>query len=296
MRATLVVFTVAAVFAADSAAAQSTTCPTATFGSHQGYGAGTGERGLAVGDFNQDGSIDIIVIARTSNSLLFLHGFGTGSFAVTSGSGVPLPEDVDVADFDGDGVLDAAVVNGSDDATPGSATIMLGRGTGLFSRMPSGASLAGAVAGVAGDFTGDGDADLVVVGGPPASNGSILAARRRRPGQPRRARVAACRWRTGLGRGRRFQRGRRPRSRSGGRGYRRRTGQDRAAARRRRRGLRPRRVLAGRCESGRDRHLGPQRRWTRRSRRVEPREQDPCRSCSGMEWAASASRRMWRSA
>jgi serine/threonine protein kinase len=114
---------------------------------------------VAVGDFNNDGKLDLVVSNIKSNKVSVLLGMGDGTFrpAVEYATGKG-PHGVAVADFDGDGRLDIAVCN-LDDNTVG---ILLGRGDGTFRNAgshPTGTKPRGLAV---GDFNGDGKADLVV--------------------------------------------------------------------------------------------------------------------------------------
>jgi hypothetical protein len=134
--------------------------------------AGSGPDSVAVGDFNGDGKLDLVV-ANLDGTVSVLLGKGDGTFlpAVTYSSG-SLPGSVAVAvvgDFNGDGKLDLAVVNsGSNDVG-----VLLGNGDGTF--QPAVNYDVGSVpdALAVGDFNGDGKLDLVVVNSA-SNNVSVL--------------------------------------------------------------------------------------------------------------------------
>jgi hypothetical protein len=107
-----------------------------TFGEPSSFAAGTSSpsRGLAVGDFNGDGKMDVVITNMApSDSLSVLLGNGDGTFqsANVTELGVPylVPWSVAVADFDEDGRLDVVVGlhNGSH-----FVSVMLGDGEGGF--------------------------------------------------------------------------------------------------------------------------------------------------------------------
>ncbi|HYW43395.1 MAG TPA: FG-GAP-like repeat-containing protein [Bryobacteraceae bacterium] len=85
--------------------------------------------GLAAGDFNGDGKLDLVVANRDSTSVSILLNNGSGGFRpplnYLAGS---LPQSVVVADFNGDGKADFAVANTGSN----SVWIYLGNGDGTF--------------------------------------------------------------------------------------------------------------------------------------------------------------------
>jgi hypothetical protein len=110
---------------------------------------------VAVGDFTGDGIPDLVVAGQT---VVVLPGLGDGMFAsaihhTANGS---MHTDVVVADFNGDGKLDAVTA----DADAGTVSLMLGNGDGTLRY--AGAFATGlSPAGVAvGDFNGDGRLDV----------------------------------------------------------------------------------------------------------------------------------------
>lgn len=114
---------------------------------------------LPVGDFNEDGHLDVIVFGRGDLSVLL--GDGHGGFGppslVTFGH---LVSAIDLADFDADGHLDALVVREGGQAAD-ILLILYGAGDGTFA---SPVVLAGllrkTVAVLACDLDGDGDVDV----------------------------------------------------------------------------------------------------------------------------------------
>jgi hypothetical protein len=86
--------------------------------------------GVVVGDFNNDGNLDLAVsIANAGSAFGFVTifpGLGNGTFGpgVTLTS-APLPYGIVAADFNGDGGLDLATGNGTTEGDTGSATVLL---------------------------------------------------------------------------------------------------------------------------------------------------------------------------
>ncbi|TAE22119.1 MAG: hypothetical protein EAZ92_16110, partial [Candidatus Kapaibacterium sp.] len=129
-------------------------------------------RELCVGDFNNDGWMDVAQgLTASSNVNIFLNNATTGDFlaptAVVAGF-----YSLCTADFNGDGNLDLAGVDYSTNLR-----ISFGNGAGGF---PTSVLVAGGVSTPgrsvrAGDFDGDGDIDLAVVSETAANNLRIFA-------------------------------------------------------------------------------------------------------------------------
>src|SRR5208337_851362 len=114
---------------------------------HSPFATGLTPVSVAVGDFNNDGKLDLAVVNACGSDLTcsskgtvsILLGDGNGNFSLASTPGTDYtPTFVAVGDFDGDGNLDLAVANscgGTDQAdcakgpTNGAVSILLGDGT-----------------------------------------------------------------------------------------------------------------------------------------------------------------------
>lgn len=123
--------------------------------------------GIAAGDFNGDGNLDLVTDSWAEDRLEILFGDGKGSFRMP-GSNVAVGKHpyqrVRVADLDGDGKADIVSPN----LEGGNVTILLGDGKGDF-RQPSGSPFpcGDSPFNVAiGDVNADGIPDLAIVNSP----------------------------------------------------------------------------------------------------------------------------------
>jgi hypothetical protein len=94
-----------------------------------------GPRWIAVADVNHDGNPDILVANADAGSVSVLLGDGKGNLHSAPGSPIPaghLPNDLAVADMNGDGNLDVVIANHQSPYL----TILLGDGTGKFVPAP----------------------------------------------------------------------------------------------------------------------------------------------------------------
>jgi hypothetical protein len=128
------------------------------FGTPKNYAVGSAQA-VAVGDFNGDGKLDVVVASGLSDKVSVLLGNGDGTFTPVPGyaSGPAGPVSMAVADLNGDGKLD--IVMGT--SFSNTVTVLLGNGDGTFgpARNVGPGSSSVAVA----DFNHDGKLDLVSV-------------------------------------------------------------------------------------------------------------------------------------
>jgi hypothetical protein len=121
--------------------------------------------GLAVGDFNADGIIDLAVANYDSSATAsVLLGKGDGSFrSPLSFATAASTRGIVAGDFNGDGILDLATAN--NDCYPcgqGTVSILLGNGNGTFQDHVDYPTGGGPTWVATGDFNSDGKLDLVV--------------------------------------------------------------------------------------------------------------------------------------
>jgi hypothetical protein len=126
---------------------------------------------IAIGDFNGDGKPDLAVtnfgdptVGDDGNVSILLNA-GDGTFRAAQGYPAGTnPWSIVAADFNHDGKLDLAVLDGGE----GSVSILIGNGDGSFQQrvkysVGSGAAYPNAIA--QADLNGDGSPDLVVANG-----------------------------------------------------------------------------------------------------------------------------------
>jgi hypothetical protein len=136
-----------------------------TFGTGTNYARGAGPQGfgLALGDVNGDGDLDIVAAnTQDSNSnnssLSVLLNHGDGTFAAHTDYGVGnRPRAVALGDLNGDGHLDIISAN----ETNGDVSVLLGHGDGTFGLNTEYVTGGGAVSVALGDLNGDGKLDAV---------------------------------------------------------------------------------------------------------------------------------------
>jgi hypothetical protein len=124
------------------------------------YTTGTTPAALALGDFNNDGFVDMVVPNFGSGTIGMLLNNGNGTFkaqttTIVNGN----PHTAAVGDFNLDGNLDVAVSN----VTPNNLLhILVGNGTGTLTVAASYSTQSDPRGVAAGDLSGDGRPDLVV--------------------------------------------------------------------------------------------------------------------------------------
>src|SRR5258706_1196918 len=146
-----------------------------------------GAYSIAVGDFNHDGKLDVVM--TVINGFAVALGNGDGTFQKAVFYPTPLSYYLAAADFNQDGNLDIVVAN---QVTPATVSVYLGNGDGTFQTQPVvSATTSPNYFVVVGDFNGDSKPDIVVLDpphisvllgngdgtfGPPRDNDSFLGA------------------------------------------------------------------------------------------------------------------------
>lgn len=135
------------------------------------YPTGTNPQAVAVGDFKDDGILDLAVANSAGSTVSVLLGKGDGTFKpkVDYPTGVA-PQGVIVGDFNGDGHLDIAVTNSASNTV----SILLGNGDGTFQAKVDYATGRGPHGAAVGDFNGDGHLDIAVTNATDGTVGVLL--------------------------------------------------------------------------------------------------------------------------
>jgi Bacterial Ig-like domain (group 3)/FG-GAP-like repeat len=116
---------------------------------------------LAVADFNGDGIADLAVVNGNDDTVTLLKGNGDGTFTPFPASPLQVGDGASpivAADFNGDGQVDLAVANFTDN----NVDIFLGNGAGTFTSQPAIPVGLNPFSMTALDYNGDGITDLAV--------------------------------------------------------------------------------------------------------------------------------------
>lgn len=121
--------------------------------------------GLALGDLDRDGRLDLVTADRNGDTISVALGNGDGSFGAATqlavGPAGTAPESIALADLNRDGLLDAVTANFRA-GVASTVSVLLGTGTGSFSAPTSVAVGNGARFVAVGDLNRDGIPDLAV--------------------------------------------------------------------------------------------------------------------------------------
>ena len=149
---------------------------TGSFGTATQFTTGLKPREVIAGDVNGDGILDLVTADDIpgygiAGSVSVLLGNGNGTFQTKVPYAVGnSPFDVDLADFDGNGSLDIAVV----EAGTSTVSVLLNNGNGTFAAPVSAVTGSSPLKMALGDLNGDGNVDIVTVDATPDAISVLL--------------------------------------------------------------------------------------------------------------------------
>ena len=111
------------------------------------------QTGLAVGDFDLDGNLDLVLGSGGIKGLTVVLGNGDGTFKAAQKYSIAEVDSIATADLNGDGKLDLAILPG--------ARILFGNGDGTFTQSAKAPAAPSASLIMTADLNGDGKVDLV---------------------------------------------------------------------------------------------------------------------------------------
>jgi len=144
--------TLLGVGGATPAAAQSI-----AFGPEHPYSVGASASGVKAGDFDNDGTTDLLVASDGANKLALFPGDGSGGFGTALETSLSAsPTSLDVADLNSDGNLDAIIISRPEQQL----ITRLGQGDGTFGAPTALSVASGAKEFTPLDFDGDSNVDV----------------------------------------------------------------------------------------------------------------------------------------